>query len=94
MSLRNNQAGFSAFELALLVVVLGVLAVGALRVLNSRHDTTTSNTSVTTNGASKAPAVKTTKDLDKAAAVVDQNDPSATNASDSQQLDAQLSSTN
>ena len=94
MKLRYNQAGFSAFELILLIVVLGVVAVGALRVMNSKHDTTAANTSVTTAGASKAPAVKNTNDLTTAQNVLDNNDPAKTNASDSQQLDAQLNSVN
>jgi Tfp pilus assembly protein FimT len=91
MSLRNNQNGFSAFEFVLLIVVLGVLAVGALRVMNSQHGTTTvSSTSVTTAGATKAPAVKDTKDLSTAANVLDQNDPANSNSGDSKQLDSQL----
>ena len=94
MSLRKNQAGFSAFELVLVVVVLGVLAVGALRVMNSRNDSAQSSTSVTKTGVTKAPAVKQTKDLTTASNVLDQNDPATANASDSKQLDAELSSVN
>jgi Tfp pilus assembly protein FimT len=90
MSLRNNQDGFSAFELVLLIVVLAVLAVGALRVMNSQHGTTVSSNSVTTAGATKAPAVKDTKDLTTAENVLDQNDPANSNSSDSKQLDSQL----
>jgi hypothetical protein len=96
MTLRNNQAGFSAFELVLVVLVLGVVAVAGLRLMNANSDAknSTSNTSAVSNGSSKAPAIKTAKDLDKAQATLDQNDPATTNTSDSKALDTELSAIN
>ena len=96
-----NQAGFSAVEILMVVVVIGVIA-GISLMVHSRGmgtSTTTSSASKTngTAGAvkseatvSQAPAaINSTSDLDKAAATLDQNDPTPSNTSDSNQLDGQ-----
>ena len=94
MSRSINQRGFSAFELILIVGVLGIIAVVGLRFMNDHSKTQQAATkSATTSSAtaSVAPVVNSTNDLDKASATLDANDPASTNSSDSSSLDTQLS---
>ena len=94
MSLRNDQNGFSVFEIILLVVVLAALAVIGLRVLNNHSSSTKLSNSTTTparsSDVSTAPAVNSSADLNKAQATLDQNDPSSANNGDSNELNNQL----
>jgi guanyl-specific ribonuclease Sa len=101
MKLRNNQAGFSVFELILLVLVLGALAAVTLRVLdnhskavNSSTTATTASTTKSVSDVSSAPVVNKASDLNKAEDTLNQNDPTAANQADSNQLDGQLSNLN
>ena len=94
MSLRKNQAGFSAVELFLILVIVGALAFIGYAVYNrqkSAVDTGSGSASSQSSvkDVSSAPAVKSTSDLYKASAVLDQNDPGTTNSSDTSQLDSQ-----
>ncbi len=94
MKIHTDQAGFTAFELILVVVVLGAVAVAALRVMNNHH-TLVSSAPVTTKVTSdKAPVVNKASDLTKSEATLDQNDPTVSNAGDSNQLDAELNALN
>lgn len=102
MRSRTNQAGFSAVELILIFVVVGILAFVGFSVYN-RHNkadtaqsTNTSqqhNTSETAQAddVATAPGVNSTSDLDKAAATLDQTDPGGSNDADASQLDTQVS---
>jgi len=89
-----NQRGFSAFELILLVAVLGIIAVVGLRFMNAHSKTQAAATKAASVSASTttatAPAVNSSSDLTKAATTLDQNDPTTANTSDSGALDAQL----
>jgi len=101
-SLRS-EAGFSAFEAILVVLVLAVVAVGGYRVIQGRHTapgTTSSSLTVTpatkasATAVSTAPAVSNATDLNAAQQTLDQNDPTSANTSDSSALNADLSGLN
>jgi len=100
MKLHRNQAGFSAFELILLIVVLGALAAVSFRVLANHSSSVQSSTTVSSQApksasdVSSAPVVKKSSDLSKAEDTLSQNDPTASNQADSNQLDGQLSGLN
>jgi prepilin-type N-terminal cleavage/methylation domain-containing protein len=101
MKVRTHQRGFSAVELVLAVAVLAVLGLVGYTVHNRQHKTTTAAITPTSSQKaatpissqastiSPAPTVNSTSDLDKASQTLDQNDPAATNSSDSSQLDSQ-----
>ena len=94
MKLRKNQAGFSAVELFLILVIVGALAFIGYAVYHrqkSAVDTSSgsANSQSSAKDVSSAPAVSTTSGLDKAATTIDQNDPATANTSDSSQLDSQ-----
>lgn len=96
MKLRNNQSGFSVFELAVFVALaaaIGLIGYGVY----SRHQTKIDNNSnppvsspITPATVSAAPNISSTNDLTNAQKVLDENDPGTANASDSSQLDSQL----
>ena len=95
---RHKQAGFSVVELLIVLVVFAVLSLVAYGVHNRLATKTTTSTSpaatVTTQSpnatnVSPAPTVSTTSDLDAALSVLNQNDPSAVNTTDSSQLSSQ-----
>jgi prepilin-type N-terminal cleavage/methylation domain-containing protein len=100
MSVRNNQSGFSVIELAIVLAVVGVLGFVGYNVYNRSHNaTTTASTSTPApsstvqspiaSNVSSAPTISTTSDLDKSAAMLDQNDPGSANSSDSSELNSQ-----
>lgn len=93
MSFRKNQSGFSVVELVIILLVVGALAFVGYMVYNRQQDdkTTVNDTSqsVATDDVPSAPEIKTTGDLDKASATLDQVDVDSNN--DSSQLDSELS---
>ncbi len=96
MKLRKLQQGITAFELMVFVALVAAVALIGYGVYN-RNQTKNSNNSnpslsSQTNPAdvSTAPTINSTGDLDKASQVLDQNDPTTANSSDSSQLDSQL----
>ncbi|HET9850524.1 MAG TPA: prepilin-type N-terminal cleavage/methylation domain-containing protein [Candidatus Saccharimonadales bacterium] len=97
--MKNNQNGFSAFELIIVVLVIAIIGVAGYWVYNKDHTATpgTPQTVANTSSPAKAtdvssaPAINTPSDLTKAEQILDQNDPSTANNSDSTQLDSQLS---
>ena len=93
MKSRNNQLGFSAVELLLVVVVVTVLSFVGYMVYNRQQNKTASTNSsqpTTTSDVQTAPPINSTADLDKAEATLNQTDPASSNTNDSQQLDSQL----
>ena len=101
-SLRS-EAGFSAFEVMLVILVLAVVAVGGYRVIQGHQTATTaSNSSLTVTpsikagatAVSTAPAVTNATDLNAAQQTLDQNDPTSANSTDSSALNADLSGLN
>ncbi len=94
MKLHSSQDGFSVFELVLVVIVLGIIAIAGLRLLNANNNLATTTGSTAASPTQKAPAVKSTSDLDKAQNTLNQNDPTTTNSSDNNQLNSQLSGLN
>jgi Tfp pilus assembly protein FimT len=94
MSLRKHQSGFSAAELVLILVVVGIIAVVGYVVYNRQPKTTTNVPAQASqvSDVSSAPTIATTSDLDKALQVLDQNNPGSANSSDTSQLNSQTSS--
>ena len=96
MRYRQSQTGFSAVELLIVIVVVAVLALVGYSVYQWQNNkpATTANTqsdSETMAGnVPSAPAINTSSDLDEASTTLDQMDISASNSSDSSQLDSQL----
>lgn len=92
MNFRKNQAGFSAVELVIVLVVIGVLAFVGYTVYNRQQDNKAADSgtsqSATASDVPPAPEVKNTNDLDKASATLDQVNPG--DDSDSSQLDSEL----
>lgn len=100
-----NSRGFSALEGLLVIAVVVILGLVGYNVYNRQHKaddtaTTASQPSTTSNGGSATASdvasgpsdIKSTSDLDKAAATLDQTDPGGSNNSDSSQLSSQASS--
>ncbi len=100
-----QEAGFTAWELVVVVVVLvGIVAVG-IHIYDSRMPvvTKTFTSSVTGSGVAQsssksaaasttiptAPQVTSTSDLDSAIQTLNQVNPSSSNASDTSQLNSQ-----
>jgi prepilin-type N-terminal cleavage/methylation domain-containing protein len=97
MRAKTNQSGFSAVELVIVLAVVGVLGFVGFSVYN-RQQTKTTDTGTTqanngqsakANDVASAPNISSTSDLDKAATMLDQTDPSGSNNSDAGQLDSQ-----
>lgn len=97
MKLRKNQSGFSAVELVVVLVVVAAVAfIGYGIYSNHTNKVTNNNTPAytplnTSSTVSTAPAVTSASGLDQALQTLNQNDPSTANASDSNQLNSQLS---
>lgn len=96
----SNQSGFSVVELVIVVAVVAVLGFVGYSVYSRQSNKTAATASNATPGVSSvqspvasnvssAPTISSTGDLDKAMATLNQNDPTATNSSDSSQLDSQ-----
>lgn len=97
MNIRKQETGFAVFELTILLVAIAVIAAVGWRVYDS-HKTKSSTSAVSSqyqspkaSNVSQAPAISSSTDLDKSQQILDQNDPTTTNSSDSSQLDSQLS---
>ena len=97
MTNQKSQFGFSAIEALIIVVILAIIGAAGWTVYH-RHKTSSgepASTSLSQAGSAKAtnvsttPAVNSTSDLDNALNTLNQNDPSAANASDSSQLSSQ-----
>jgi prepilin-type N-terminal cleavage/methylation domain-containing protein len=91
----SKQNGFSIVETLIVLLVIAVLGFVGYKVYSRQHDnkaTTTASSqpasSATANDVAKAPDIKTTGDLDKAAATLDQTDPAASNSDSSQLSDS------
>lgn len=99
MKLAKSQSGFSVIELVIILAVVGVLGFVGYTVYNRQQDKkTTGNTSQSVNEESatasdvgSAPEIKSTSDLDRASATLDQTDPGGSNNGDASQLDSKLS---
>lgn len=98
MKLRVNQSGFSAVELIIILVVVGALGFVGYTVYNRQQDNKTDSTSqqtkeesATASDVRSAPEIRSTSDLDKASATLDQTDPGGSNNTDASQLDSELS---
>jgi len=97
MRIRTNQAGFSVVELLIILIFVGVLGFVGYTVYHRQHTKTADtagssqadNNQPTTNNVASAPSISSTSDLDKAAATLDQTDPSGSNNADASQLDSQ-----
>jgi prepilin-type N-terminal cleavage/methylation domain-containing protein len=91
MERNMRKSGFSAVEVIIVLVIVGII--GALSVVgyNRWKQTQTKSTSTDTSqqSAAGAPEIKKTSDLDKATTTLDQADLDDTGASD---LDTQSSS--
>lgn len=99
MSLQNIQSGFSVVELVIVLAVVGVLGFVGYSVYD-RQNTKTADSSAGTSQTARSqaakasdvassPTISSTSDLNKAAAILDQTDPSGTNNADASQLDTQ-----
>lgn len=99
MKLRANQSGFSAVELVIILVFVGALAFVGNTVYNRQQDKKTADNtsqqaadeSATATDVRSAPEIKSTDDLDKASATLNQIDPDGSNNTDASQLDRELS---
>lgn len=98
MKKLHPEAGFTAWELVLVLVVLVGIAVIGFRIYDSHVSTPVvaqkSTTSVvakssTTSVPSAPVAVNNSTDLDSASAALNQVDPSSSNAADTSQLNSQ-----
>jgi hypothetical protein len=100
--MKKNQKGFAHGLILLVIVVIVIVIIGWL--VYHKHGTTNGSTAKTSSGTSSqtsqsrtasnvstAPTISSTGDLDKALQVLDQNDPSSANASDTNQLSSQSS---
>ncbi len=95
----KSQSGFSAVEALIIIVVVGIIGLVGYTVYNGQQNKTASPSTsqpassdqpAVSNDVQSAPEISSTKDLDKAQAVLDQTDPVASNGNDTSQLDAQL----
>jgi prepilin-type N-terminal cleavage/methylation domain-containing protein len=96
-----NQKGFAIIELALVVIVVGVVAFAGYHLYSSRQSnsskadvvapagTTAATTGSTNSAVTTVPPITNTSDLDSAAATLNQTDPSGSNSSDDSQLSSQ-----
>lgn len=99
MPYRTNEAGFSVFELVMVIAIVAILGLAGYSIYSRQNAKTTngSSTSQASNSATakandvaSSPNIRTTSDLDKAAATLDQTDPGGSNNTDANQLDSQL----
>lgn len=93
MSFRKKQAGFSAVELVIVLVVVGVLATVGYMVYSRQQDNKTANSGTSQSASAEdvpsAPEIKSSSDLDKASATLD--DVNLDKNKDGSQLDSELS---
>lgn len=95
MKNRKNQSGFAILELILVVVIVAVLAGAGWWVYNRQHKSSpaasnsTASSQSSSGNVSPAPQIKTSNDLDQALQVLNQNDPTTANSSDTSQLNSQ-----
>lgn len=101
MTKHAKQQGFALLELVAVVVIIGLVALVGVKVYGAHKDKALSNETTATTTASQTqvssdqatvPQIKSATDLDKASQMLDQNDPDSSNASDSAQLDKDISS--
>lgn len=99
MKLRKLQAGFSAFELVIVIAAVGIIALIGYNVYQrQKPDTTTTSSLSSTSDQPQAaainvpaaPTVKTASDLDKASATLDQINVDSDANSDLSQLNSEL----
>ena len=96
MSTLDARKGFSVVEIVIILAVVGIIGALGYTVYknqtakNSTADQTTSQ-AATASDVKSTPAIKSTADLDTAAATLDQTDPNGSDTSDASQLDTQLS---
>ena len=93
MKLTRKQAGFTLVEIAIVVVVVGIIAFLGYTFYNNqvqKNASDESSQSAVAEDVDSAPEINSTEDLDSAEAVLDGTDPSSS-SSDSSQLDAELS---
>jgi Tfp pilus assembly protein PilV len=89
MLLRKDQSGFSAVELLIIIVVVGLLGFAGYTAYNRMQDDKAASQSPTATDVKSAPAINSTSDLDAASAILDETDPSS--SGDSTALEAELS---
>ncbi len=84
MNTNKSQLGFSAVEVAIVLVLLAIVGFAGYTVYNRQNDTsdsaTTSEESATATDVPSAPDIKTESDLTKAEQTLDQTDPGSSNA--------------
>lgn len=95
MKSRTNQSGFSIIEIAVVVVLVGIVALLGYTFYNRQNsnpvaDTATATQSAVATDVPVAPAVKSTGDLDAALAILDQTNPAGSNNADATLLDSQV----
>lgn len=99
MKIRNNQSGFSAIELVIILVIVCVLGFVGYSVYDRQQNNTSdtgsnqqaSEQSSTASDVKPAPEINSTSDLDTASDTLEQTDPSGSNNTDAGQLDNELS---
>lgn len=95
--MRSNQKGFSIIEVSIVILVVALVAFAGFYVYNRNHKTVTQEptssaqktTEPTTVKVKNVAVIKTTADLDKASATLDQTNPEDSNT-DVTTLDSQL----
>lgn len=89
MSFRNNQTGFSAVALVLILLVVGAIAFAGYTVYNRQQDGGAgSEQSATASDVPTPPEIKSVEDLDAASATLDSVN--LDDDSDESQLDSEL----
>jgi len=92
MIFTRNQSGFTLVEIAIVIVVVGIIAFLGYTFYNNQIQKSASDESsqsAVAEDVDSAPEINSTEDLDAAEEVLDGTDPSG-NSSDSSQLDAEL----
>ncbi len=94
---KLKQAGFSVVEIALVIVLLGIVGFVGYRVYDAnRDDSTTAETTTPTvdpaaaTDVGTAPAVETASDLGEALEVLEATDPSGSNVTDADAIDSDV----
>jgi len=88
MNRTTRQSGFHVIELALVLVVMGLIGVVGYKVMHSRSSN--NNVANTTQSLPSAPAISQTKDLDTASSTIDELDTSTTNLNELSSLEQEL----
>ena len=87
MRLRTNQTGFSAVEILIVAVVLGLIGFVSYTFYTRQNDKT-ADTITTSRDVPAVPEITSTSDLDKASVMLDEADTDS--SADSAKLDSQL----